>query len=541
VAVVCAVSALGVACASHETKPHRAEVPVEPQQSKARADSPLLLENARVWGHPDADALLIAGGRIEKIGKASELRAWTASRSRDVEGGLVLPGFHDAHIHMLGGGLALARAQLNDAKTLDETLARVKQYADAHPDRAWIVGRGWSYDIVPKGTLPTAAMLDRVVADRPVAIDAYDGHTLWLNSKALALANITRDTKDPPDGTIVRDKNGNPTGALLEGAETLLEGVIPSPSRAEKKEALALAAKSCHDVGITSVDAIEADLDAWDLFLELEREGRLPLRVNVILPLEGDLDRYVQMRARGTQRVQLVGAKGFVDGIVESRTAFMKDPYVGTKEVGRPLIPREKLYELVQASAQRGLFVTLHAIGDAAVALSLDAFERSSPRLAHRVEHIEVLDPKDAARFARVGALASMQPYHAIPGDGDPDSGAWSENLGQPRLRERTFAWRTLLDAGATLVFGSDWPVFTHDPLQGLAVALTRRNENGNPPGGWNAHQTISAEQAIRAYSAGRTLAEGAPAELVVLPAEVRLEQPSTLWGKRPALVLIGE
>ena len=536
------ILALSLSCA---TSPPMSTAPSSDTKvaKDASGDGPVLLENARVWGHPEANAVLGAGNTIAKIGDARTLRAWTASRSLNMNGGLIVPGFHDGHIHLLGGGLSLARVQLNGAKTLADTLAIIKKYADDHPDRPWIVGRGFSYDIVPAGTFPTATMLDAVVKDRPVAVDAYDGHTAWLNTKALELANITKDTKDPPDGRIARDAQGHPTGALLEGAEALLDGVVPEPSREEMKAALAAAALSCAQLGITGVDAIEGNVEEWDILLELEREGRLPIRVDVILPIEGDLDAYVQMRARGTERVRLIGTKGFVDGVVEAKTAFMKEPFMGGSELGKALIPPARLFELVDASAQRGLAVALHAIGDAAVSLSLAAFERAnkltSAPLRHRVEHIEVLDPKDAPRFARIGALASMQPYHSIPGEPEPDSGAWSENLGKARLQERAFAWRVLLDANATLYFGSDWPVFTHNPLQGVAVAVSRQNDNAFPPGGWYPKQKLTPAEAITGYAHGRTLAEGQPADLVVLPSSVNLEDARSLWPAAPSLVMV--
>lgn len=538
-ATLCACLAVA-ACAS--TPPRHA--PSGPKSAKE--SGAIVIHNARVWGHPEATAIVVMGQRIEKVG-GEDLLGLTAARTVDAQGGLVLPGFHDAHIHLMGGGLSLARAQLAGRKTLDETLAAVKAWADAHPERPWVLGRGWSYDIVPQGSFPTAQDLDRAVADRPAVLRAYDGHTAWLNTKALALAKITKDTPDPADGTIVRDADGNPTGALLEGAMALLDDVVPAPDRAEKKDALLAGALDCARKGITTVDAIESDVAEWELLLELEREGKLPIRVNVLLPIEGDLDEYVAMRERGTERVKLVGVKGFVDGVIESKTAFMKQPFSTpgldgkTTEVGKPLIPPEKLFSLVEEATKRGFFVALHAIGDAAVALSLDAFAQAPSVVAgrqHRVEHIEALDPDDAVRFERQGVLASMQPYHAVPGEPDPDRGAWAENLGTERLK-MSFAWRTLVDARAHLTFGSDWPVYTNSPLSGLAVALSRQNENGTPPGGWHAHQTLLPKEAVAAYVEGRTLDAGQIADLVVLPAPVKLEEPMTLWGAVPTLVMV--
>jgi predicted amidohydrolase YtcJ len=521
----------------------RGETPVKPMAKdvKDSKDSgAVVIKNAKIWGHPKATTIVFAGDKIVKVG-GDELVAYTAAHTIDAHGGVVVPGFHDAHIHMLSGGRSLAQAQLASATTLDDTLKLVKQYADSHKDAPWILGRGWSYDIVPKGKMPTAKMLDAVTGDRPAALEAYDGHTMWVNSKALALAKVTKATKDPADGTVARDKDGNPEGALLENAEELVDPVIPEMTRAQKKDALALAARECAKLGITGVDAIEAGVDEWDILKELDGEGKLPIRVNVILPIEGDMDAYVKMRAAPSAKVKLIGVKGFVDGVVESKTAYMLKPYdgcTGDQCVGRPLIPPDKLDVLVREATKRNLMVALHSIGDAAVRESLDAYEKNHAK-GGRIEHIEVLDKADVARFKKTGTIASMQPYHSIPGEPDPDAGAWSENLG-PERRKMTFAWKTLLDAGAQMTFGSDWPVFTNDPLQGLAVAVTRQTEHGVPKGGWNIHQAITMDQAIANYAEGRTLDEGQPADLVLLPPSIDLKDAHTLWGKAPSMVVVG-
>lgn len=522
---------------------------------EAKEPGALLIENARIHGAPGASALLIAGERIVAIG-GPELRAYTASRQIDAGGGLLLPGFHDAHVHLLGGGLGLARAQIDEAKTLSLTLERVGAWAQLNPTRPWVLGRGWSYDIVGKGQFPTAAMLDAAIADRPAVLHAYDGHTAWLNTRALRAANITRDTASPPGGTIVKDARGEPTGALLEDAQALLDGVIPEPDRAEKKQALRAAALHLSSLGITALDAIESDLEVMPLLLELEREGALPMRVRMFLPLETDLRTVLEIRRTGSSKVELVGVKGFVDGVVESKTAFMLRPYEGEQHArGAPILDADRLFPLVDAADAAGLQVLLHAIGDGAVRLSLQAFARTGARhpgvaRRHRVEHIEVIDAADLGSFQGSFAMASMQPYHAVPYEPDPDAGAWSENLGAQR-RAMSFAWRMLLDRRAPLTFGSDWPVFTANPLAGLAVAATRKNEHGFPPGGWNAAQAITIEEALRAYTLERgepegpsatvgALAPGQLADLVVLSPDARLDEPLSLFGAHVRLTVVG-
>ena len=521
----------------------------------------VIVKNGRITGSPRADTLVIEGGVITAVGKGFLLAPPTSGPADvviDAKGGVVVPGFHDSHIHMQGGGLSLVRAQLAGAKTLQELQQIVKDYAVAWPDRPWVLGRGWAYSLVP-GSMPTAAQLDAVVADRPVFLRAYDGHTGWANTKALQLAGITKDTKDPVDGVIVRDKKGNPTGALKEGAQDLMEPVLPQPTREEKKAALLAAAAHCRDLGLTAVDDIVGDDDAFELWSELEIEGLLPLRVKISPALGGDLDRYASWREKlkSSRLISFGFLKGFVDGVVESKTALMTAPFAGTKdEVGRPLIEPAKLLTMVEQAHARGFQVALHSIGDGAVRLSLDAFEHAAKKhpdigVRHRVEHIEVLHPDDAARFAALDVVASMQPFHANPFGDTPETGPWAENLGASRW-PMVMPWRSVLTAKGALTFGSDWPVFTANPLQGFAVAISRRDEAGLPKAGWTPHQTVTVDEALRAYSVERgdldgpardlgALRPGQKADVVVLDPTVRLDDPATLWkGTVKAVVVDG-
>jgi len=287
-----------------------------------------------------------------------------------------------------------------------------------------------------------------------------------------------------------------------------------------------------------------------DLYAELQAADRLPLRISVALPLAADLDQYVELRKKYNSNFLRLGfLKDFLDGVVESKTAYLLAPYAGTGERGKPQLGREQLQERIEAARVRGFQVGLHSIGDAATRLALDAFEAAHPggpghAVRGRLEHLELVDPDDLRRFRAAGVIASMQPLHAKPETADPNAGAWSELLGSERL-PHTFPWRKLLDAGATLAFGSDWPVVSADPLWGVAVATTRKDEHGSPPRGWNAHQCITADEAIRAYTEGAALADGVAAErgrirqgmladLVVLEPTVDFREVDTLWnGKR--------
>jgi len=518
-----------------------------------------LILHARLLGEAEPSSILLARGRVAAVGPAAEEEARAIGATVfDAGGGLALPGFHDAHVHVMSGGESLEQLSLDGLGSLAEVVAAVGRYAREHPERAWITGRGWSYDIVPPGQLPDRHALDSAVPDRPVLLESYDGHAVWVNGLALEKAGVGPATPDPPDGTIVREPGSNtPSGVLLEGAETLARRAIPPTTRAERLRRLETALSHCSRLGITGLDDFERDPEVFDLYAELEREGRLPLRVRVSLPLEGDLDAWARLRdAYRSPRLEFGYLKGFVDGVIESKTAWMLAPYAGGgSERGRPLWEPERLFARVEEAQRRGFPVALHAIGDGAVRLSLEAFERAQraaprPGLHHRIEHIEVIDPADLPRFAALGVVASMQPFHANPFGDDPDSGVWSQNLGASRLA-RSFAWRSLHDAGAPLVFGSDWPVMSADPLQGLAVALTRRDAEGRPAGGWHAEQTLDLADALSAYAglegpgglprggAGR-LRPGLQGDVVVLQPGIDPGRPADLWrGPRVRFVFV--
>jgi len=559
--VLCAASL--AACAAE---------PPPPGPAAARADT--WIANARLWGSPGVWTLRLADGRVADVARAGSapLPAAAAGRAIDAAGGLVLPGFHDAHVHAASGGAALGRLALADETSVEAIARAVRRFAARHPDAPWILGRGWQYDVLPEGRLPHRDVLDAAVPGRPVLLESYDGHALWANSRALEAAGVGPDTPDPPDGAIVREPGSRtPTGVLLDGAGALVEDAVPAPDRDAKLRTLERALRHLVALGVTAIDDFPRDADAVDLYAELDAAGRLPLRVRVSLPLDSDLERFAALRERlgpaaagsplgerrpRRERLEMGYLKGFVDGVIESKTAWLLDPYAGGDTRGRPLIPRQELVERVTAAQEKGLPVALHAIGDAAVRLSLDAFaaaRRAHPRpdLHHRIEHIELVHPDDLPRFADLGVVASMQPFHANPFGPDPDAGVWSRNLGPERPR-RSFAWRDLRDADAPLVFGSDWPVLSADPLKGLAVATTRRDARGLPEAGWNAHQTLTADEALAAYAgtasaggpprgvAGRVL-QGMRADLVLLAPGVDPSIPETLWrGPRVRAVWVG-
>ncbi len=532
-------------------------------QKAASVDSngDLFITHARFLdAPPGSDALLVRAGNIVAVGTEAGLKPQVPANARvlDAKGGYVLPGFHDAHLHMLGAGMMRNAVDLSEAATMDEAQKKLAAFAKAHPDVPFIEGRGFQYGLTAPNTFPTRQQLDAAVPDRPAFIRSYDGHSGWANTKALERAGITAETKDPEGGRIVRDADGkSPQGTLLEGAQFLMMGAVPKPTEKDKRAALKAAADDLVKLGVTSAQEIAFDPTEFALFDALHAAGELPLRVTVSLPLDGDLAAYA--RARDAHQGAHVGfgfLKGFVDGVIESRTAFMLRPYEGTTDdKGKPMMEESRLKALVLQAHAAGFGVALHAIGDAAVRLSLDAYEAAQKahpavKVVHRVEHIEVVDPADVPRFKALGVIASMQPFHANPGGPTPDDGVWSKNLGPARL-PNTFAWRTLKDAGATLAFGSDWPVMSANPLWGLAMATSRKDPNGQPPNGWNAHQAVTVAQAVEAYSVGSAtavgrgdrvgrLAAGQWGDVVVLNPSVDPNQTATLWKGAVAATVVG-
>ena len=531
----------------------------------------IVIHHARLPTVAGADTVVIAGDTIVCVGRGAELvgkmpGAWEI----DAQGGVVLPGLLDPHVHLLDVGLAPKRVIQYNLLTMPLAVDAVKAYAAAHPREKWLLGGGWSYQICPAGSYPSRRELDRVVADRPVFLESYDGHATWANTKALELAGVTRATPDPAGGRIVREADGAPAGCLLEGASDLVKKVVPETPYPERLKALEEAAQYCAARGVTGLDDILGDKDEPRMLLELAAAGKLPVRVRACPPLEDDLADALKLRAAlaGTP-VQMGFLKGFVDGVIESRTAAMLAPYVlapsmlapsmqapgvGLPTRGTPQIPPIVLVHRVLAAQRAGFQVALHAVGDAAVRESLDAYQaaRSIARAGppHRIEHCEVVDPADIPRFAKLGVVPSMQPMHAMPSGETPETDVWSENLGRARW-PLAFPWRALLDAHALLAFGSDAPVVEPEPLPGIAVAMTRQDAMGRPRHGWNPNQRIAWQEAVRAYTRGAAwamglsgvtgeLVGGMKADVVVVEPGADLTRPKTLWKARIAHVFVG-
>jgi predicted amidohydrolase YtcJ len=538
------------------------------------ADDPadLLLLRGRVWtaeAHPEwAEAVAVRGGRIAAVGTTAEVEALRGPRTEVIHlgGRLVLPGFDDAHVHLLDGAVSLDRVDLAELPDVAQIQARVRDWARTHRRQPWVVGGGWAYGSFPGG-LPTRQQLDAAVSDRPAFLESYDVHTAWVNSRALALAGISRSTKDPEGGAIVRDpKTGEPTGVLKEQpAVELVKRKLPRLGSAERYEHLLKGLRLLNSLGITSVqDAgllspehdAEADLAMLD---RARREGRLSVRVAAALHLEpGKVDATVAEAKRLAARyrddlLRVVGVKIFVDGVIESKTAALLAPYADDTTQGFANWAPTALNEAVTAADREGLQAWLHAIGDLGVRMALDAHEaalRANGRLDRRgrIEHVETLAPSDYARFKPLGVIASMQPLHANP-DQNVLS-AWAGNLGAERA-SRAFSWAALEKAGVRIAFGSDWPVVTPSVLRGLFCAVTRKTQNGTPAGGFLPQQAISLESALRHYTQDAAYASfeeaekgslevGKRADLVVLSDDIFKTPPEGILRARVLLTLMG-
>ena len=487
----------------------------------------LILRGGRIYTvdreQPWAEAVAIRGDKFIAVGRNQEMDRLIDGNTVVVEldGRLVFPGVIDSHIHFLEGSLLLDRVQLGEAATLEEMKDIVRLFAEANPNASWIVGHGWNYTYVDGGRLPTRHDLDEVVPDRPVFLMAYDSHTAWVNSKALAAAGIDRQSKPLGPGEIARDpETGEPTGALKEeGAIQLVRRVIPRPPREQLLAALRKGIAYAHRFGVTSIHSAGGipavadaegylDDDALDLFAELEQRGELMLRVYSAMTVQStttdeELDRFAELAARHRGPWLKAGAvKIFMDGVIESHTAAMLEPYANNpEESGAPNYTQAEINELISNLDERGFQIFTHASGDRAVRMVLSAYEEAAgkhpeSRRRHRIEHVEVVSEADIPRFAELGVIAAMQPHHATP----DILGVWSKGVGRERI-ERAFAWKSLRDAGARVVHGSDWAVVTIDPLVGLHTAVTRQDLDDRPEGGWVPDQKLTLEDAISGYT----------------------------------------
>lgn len=496
----------------------------------------LILTGGRVWtggDGPEPTAIAIHSGAIIAVGSDEVIEALADSRTERIALGdrRVVPGFMDDHAHFARGGFGLASVQLRDAATPTEFARRIAAFAAAHPGE-WVQQGQWDHERWG-GELPRRDWIDSLTPETPVFVTRLDGHMSLANSRALALAGIDASTPDPAGGTIVRYGDGRPTGILKDAAQDLMQEVIPEPTEGERDRALAAALRHAVARGVTMV----TDMGSWDDLAAYRRangRGALPIRMYAVVPLATwrRLADLVAREGRGDDRLSWGGVKAFVDGSLGSTTAWFYEPYADAPgTTGLQVTDTAMLARQIVAADAAGLHVIVHAIGDRANDWLLDTFAQA--RIANgdrdrrfRIEHAQHLTPAAIERFAAEDVIPSMQPYHAI------DDGRWAEKRIGPRRIRTTYAFRSLLDAGARLTFGSDWTVAPLDPLLGIYAAVTRRTIDGATPEGWVPEQKITVAEALRAYTANNAyasylddvlgaIAVGKYADLVVLSDDI--------------------
>lgn len=504
---------------------------------------------------PTAEALAIRDGKFLAVGRNADILALRGPETEWVHlgGRCVIPGLVDAHVHFRNFALSLERIDLHEVPTLAEALRRVGESAQGVDSAEWLQGRGWTQELWPDQRFPTAADLDHVAPQQPAFLTHKSGHAAWVNSRALQLAGITADTPDPPGGRLQRDTQGRPTGILLEEAMSLVRELIPPPGLAQIVAAMRRAQMKCWQVGLVGLH----DFDGRDSFLalqQLRRAGELGLRIYKNLPA-ALVDHAIGAGLQtgfGDDWLRLGGLKIFADGALGPRTALMIEPYVGEPDNrGIAVTDKEEMLDIALKAGPAGLALTVHAIGDRAVHDVLDVFETlhrrtgGASRLRHRIEHVQIIHPADQPRLAQLGVIASMQPVHATS-DMEMADRYWGARA------EHSYAIRTLLNTGATVVFGSDCPIEPIDPRLGLYAAITRRRPDGAPgPQGWYPAQKFSLAEAIHAftyaaaYTAGQearqgSITAGKLADLTIFERDILAAPPDELLHTAVAGTLVG-
>ena len=485
---------------------------------QAQPAATLVLVHGKVWtgipSAPEAEAVACLGSRIVAVGGDAAIQKWIGPGTKviDLAGRRLVPGFNDAHVHFYYGGRDLSSVHLRDARSEDEFRSRIAAFAAKLPSGRWITGGAWDHENWTPARLPTRQLVDSVTGDHPLLVTRLDGHMSLANGVTLKLAGITRKTDDPPGGTIVRDANGDPTGVLKDAAQELAERVMPAPGEEEIAEAVRAAMRYANERGVTSVQDMSAEPAVLRVYEKLLHAGALTVRISGHQPL-ADWKRLADIGVTadfGGDKLHIGGLKGFADGSLGSTTALFFHPYLDAPNTNglanAEMIPESKMRDHILAADRAGLQVAVHAIGDKANATILDMYELAEKQdgardRRFRIEHAQHLRQRDIPRFAALHVIASMQPYHAI------DDGRWAAKRVGPDVLKGTYAFRSLLDSGAVLAFGSDWDVAPMDPLLGIYAAATRRTLDGKNPNGWYPEQKIRVAEALRAYTYGSAYA----------------------------------
>jgi predicted amidohydrolase YtcJ len=486
-------------------------------QTGAAAD--FIIQNAHIWtvdpSRPEAEALAILGDRIVAVGSKLQVDAWRGPHTRVVNaaGKRLLPGFNDAHVHFMDGGSQLDSVELNDATSPQEFARRIRERAAKTAKGGWLLGGDWDETKWNPAELPTKELIDPATPETPVAVNRYDGHMILANSVALELAGITARTPDPAGGLIVRDRQGNPTGALKDAAMDLLFKAVPPPSHDQRRHAIERALEHAASVGVTSVQNMNPDYADIAIYSELLDEGKLTTRIYAA-PLVTQVDDQVKIgvrRAFGGPYLRIGAVKAYADGSLGSATAYFFEPF-SDQPGNRGLLsdemqPISLMRDRMMRADAAGLQICTHAIGDAGISTILDIYEEiekahGSRDRRWRIEHAQHMAAKDFDRFAQLHVIASVQPYHAI------DDGRWAERrIGHDRS-SRTYAFRTFLDHGVRLALGTDWNVAPLNPMLTLYAATTRATLDGKNPNGWFPEQKLTIKEAVEAYTMGSAYAE---------------------------------
>lgn len=498
---------------------------------------------------PLAESVAVHQGRIFAVGSNDDLDSLRSAGTRtiDLDGATLMPGFIDAHTHFISGGMSLANVNLVGATTMAEMQRRVAEKVETTRDGNWITGRGWDHTKrTDEAAWPTKEEIDAVAPDHPIYLGRVDGHVGWANSRALALAGITKDSADPYGGQIMRGEDGEPTGILLETAKNLVQNLVPEPDLAARERGLKLALEEAGRFGVTSIHD-NAPAEDLALYQEFRRRDDLTVRVNgLIRGWEVERPFLEPMIAIGAQTgfgddwIKLGALKLSLDGTLGSRTAAMLEPYSddpGNSGVFR--ITQEELDPIVERAHRNHIQVALHAIGDAACKMALDSFEKATkayswPDHRHRIEHEQVITAEDMRRFPQLGVIASLQPCHAVT------DLVWVEDRVGPERVKLAYAWRSFVDIGTRICLGTDWPVETLDPRVGLYESVTRDGLDGNPPGGRWPEESLTIDEALRGYTIDAAFAEfsedrkgtitsGKLADLVVLADDPTAIEPAQL------------
>jgi predicted amidohydrolase YtcJ len=499
--------------------------PAFAQNSKSASNSAdIIVIHGRIYTldskQPWAQALAIRGDKIMAVGNDAVIAKLRGPNTKviDAAGQLVLPGFVDCHIHFMDGALSLGRVNLEGAKDVADIQQRLREYAGRHPGNDWLLGRGWDYAMFGAAALPDKKYLDELFPDRPVFLEGYDGHTYWANSKALSLAGITRETPDPPNGIIVRDPNTHEaTGALKEAAQDIVAKAEPQLTRAERQAALRDGIHWANQNGLTRVHSAGGDFPQLELYDELRRSGELTLRFYIAYFMDPPEMRPQDLEAIENARkkyhdewIDTDAVKFMVDGVIESHTAAMIEPYSDDPSLkGKLFWEPEKYNPAIAELDKRGLQLFTHAIGELGVRTALNAYQHAE-EVNHtsdrrpRIEHIETISPADIPRFGKLGVIASMQPLHSYPNADTLD--VWARNAGPDRA-SRGWSWKSIADAGGRYAFGSDWPVVTLNPWDGLQTAVTRQTREGKPEAGFVPSQRLTVAQAVEGYTLGAAFA----------------------------------